>query len=504
MISRSTPPNASDLKDGVVELVLGLVRAQASLPTGPLTALAGLLGLRDGVAVPPLPFHELTTSGVRALASWLESVVRDAASRAAWFGQLANLLGGVASGDRVGFAIGPAQQLVSAAAVTGADGHTRLTPSLSVELAANADAIVRADADLCTIDLGGGSAIASATRAATRARPPRRRRHGAHRRGGAAERPRRIAARRTRARRGAQTRVRARRRRRHDRHARTRDAGSVDARRDRRHGRRDPRQRRRRNPRSAWAERRCRADFARLSSPAGHPEVPTIEVAAFFRDPLGAVPDVAVRRARSRRRHSVDHHDVPRSHCRCGRRGRRGVRHGHDSRSLARGGAGPVDLLTWTDGATLSIGPKSTLAVDTLGQRCTLVEAARAWPRSRLISPRRASFCLKSRRASRCARGRTDATFDTALFALLPTASPSRSDGRRRLASRRVQRADLTIDFDGPLPVPLPSIDENGNVVFSATDWDKVRRSSARWPTRPAPDGWAISPRHSAGASACA
>ena len=473
--------NASDLKDGVVELVLGLVRAQAaSLPAGPLTALAGLLGLRDGVGVPPLPFHELTTSGVRALASWLESVVRDAASRAAWVGQLANLLGGVASGDRVGVAIGPAQLLVGVTAVTGADGHTRLTPSLSVELAANADAIVRADADLCTIDLGGGSAIAlprlalqlmigrragGGTVLIDEAGPPNVRVESL--RAGlaldAARKPVFVLA--------ADgvtigTHV-------HE----TLDLSTPDA--------------------IADAAGVVLADVADaildqlgpsgdavrillgLSSPVGHPEIAAIGVAAFLQDPLGAV--------------AGHWHSVVRDHAAAIPAIITTFRDLVADAAAASGAvagtgtpadpwrvgiAGPVDLLAWTDGTTLSIGPEVTLAVDTLGQRCTRVESrVRVAAVAIDLEARHASFLPDITAGFTLrARGRTDATFETALFALTAdgiafTLRWTPASGFRGAFSA----PNLTIDFgDDPLPVPLPSIDVNGNVVFSAPDWDKV------------------------------
>ena len=150
-----------ELDDAALDLVLGLVRAQAAgLPAGPLTALAGLLGLRDGTAVPALPFEELATSGVHALAVWLEDVVRDTTTRTAWLGELAALVDGTVVGDEVTLTLGIAAVTLGVRAVTGTDGHTRLTPSVGLKVAVGADAVVRADADLCTVDLGAGAAVA--------------------------------------------------------------------------------------------------------------------------------------------------------------------------------------------------------------------------------------------------------------------------------------------------------------------------------------------------------
>ena len=74
--------NADELEHSILNLVLGLVRAQAAaLPPGPLTALAGLIGLRDGIGVPALPFTNFATQGVHALSVWLEGVLQTPGSR---------------------------------------------------------------------------------------------------------------------------------------------------------------------------------------------------------------------------------------------------------------------------------------------------------------------------------------------------------------------------------------------------------------------------------------
>jgi hypothetical protein len=153
--------NADQLESSILDLVLGLVRAQAAaLPTGPLSALAGLIGLRDGVGVPPPPFESFATQGVNALSTWFAQVLNMPASRAAWVGQLATLLGGAVHGDQVSMTIGSAALTLGVGVTTGSDGHTRLTPSVGIVLPVNADVVLRADADLCTIDLGTGSASA--------------------------------------------------------------------------------------------------------------------------------------------------------------------------------------------------------------------------------------------------------------------------------------------------------------------------------------------------------
>ena len=98
------------LESSLLELVLGLVKAQVDAAgAGPLSALAGLVGLRDGSALPPLPVHDVLEHGVTALALWFEDVIRGDATRAVWLAELAGLLGGAVAGDAVELALGPAR-----------------------------------------------------------------------------------------------------------------------------------------------------------------------------------------------------------------------------------------------------------------------------------------------------------------------------------------------------------------------------------------------------------
>ncbi len=148
------------LDDMALELVLGLIEAQAAgLPAGPLTALAGLLGLRDGIGIPELPISDFANIGVSALATWLDQVVSDAAARSAWFSQWADLLGGSATSAGVTLPLGPASITLALDVVTGAAGLSQLTPRLSAKIATGS---LKAElaADLAVIELGSGNAIA--------------------------------------------------------------------------------------------------------------------------------------------------------------------------------------------------------------------------------------------------------------------------------------------------------------------------------------------------------
>jgi large repetitive protein len=151
-----------ELDDVALELVLGLVQAQATgLPPGPLTALAGMLGLKGGGAVPPLPIADFATLGPRALAIWFNQVAGQDSVRAAWFNELATLLGGgaTASASGVSFTLGAATVAIGVRVTAGTGGASVITPTLRASIASGS---IRAEgeAELARIDLGAGTAIA--------------------------------------------------------------------------------------------------------------------------------------------------------------------------------------------------------------------------------------------------------------------------------------------------------------------------------------------------------
>ena len=152
----------SELDDAVLDLVLALVRAQAdsAAPGSAIAAIAGLLGLKNGDAIPDFPIAQLPTQGVHAIAAWLHGVITTTASRDAWIGYLAGLLGGTRVGDSVAFDLGGSADLTIGLRVdTGPTGNARLTPMLGVELG-NAGTRVEGRADLFQIDLVTGAAVA--------------------------------------------------------------------------------------------------------------------------------------------------------------------------------------------------------------------------------------------------------------------------------------------------------------------------------------------------------
>ena len=150
------------LEDAALELVLGLVRAQAAaLPAGPLAALAGLVGLRQGSPVPPLPLAALADEGLPALARWFGGLLGTEDSRNAWLDELASLLlTGPRDGSRVTLALGPLILSIEVPVSPGASGSVKLAPTIALELPAVPGVLLSARAVLCTLDLGNGQAQA--------------------------------------------------------------------------------------------------------------------------------------------------------------------------------------------------------------------------------------------------------------------------------------------------------------------------------------------------------
>jgi large repetitive protein len=151
-----------ELDDAVLDLILSLVKAQAdsAAPTSPIAQIAGLLGLRSSDAIPDFPIMQIPTQGVHAIATWLYGIMTTPASRSDWVGYIAGLVGGTHVGDNVLIHFVSGVDLTVGLRVdTGPTGNARLTPTLGVEFGAT-NARIEARADLVTIDLVTGSAIA--------------------------------------------------------------------------------------------------------------------------------------------------------------------------------------------------------------------------------------------------------------------------------------------------------------------------------------------------------
>ena len=151
--------SAEHLEDTVVELVLGLVQAQAATDTGPLHAVATLLGLTDDL--PPLPVDQLLSRGLPALTDWLDEVLGDPGDLATWLGVIADLLpaGATVTGNAVEVTIGIATCRFRLRTEPGPSGHLRVVPSVDVEVG-DPGAVVQLTADLLRTDLGTGATTA--------------------------------------------------------------------------------------------------------------------------------------------------------------------------------------------------------------------------------------------------------------------------------------------------------------------------------------------------------
>jgi hypothetical protein len=151
-----------ELDDAVLDLVLSLVRSQAdaAAPASTIAAVAGLLGLKSGDDIPDFPIMQLPQQGPHAIAAWLHGVITTTPSRNDWVDYLATLLGGTRVGDAVAFDLGGSADLTLGLRVdTSPSGNARLTPTLGIELG-NASARAEARADLFQIDLVTGAAVA--------------------------------------------------------------------------------------------------------------------------------------------------------------------------------------------------------------------------------------------------------------------------------------------------------------------------------------------------------
>lgn len=158
---RVAADSAEQLDDAVLELVLGLVKAQADKAGAPpaIAALGGLLGLKSGDAVLDFPIAELVAQGPIALAGWVRGIFTGTQSRTDWLAHLASLIGAAPGADRVTLTLGSARVVLGLELATGPSGNPLLTPTLGVELG-NASARVQAQAQLLRIDLASGAAVA--------------------------------------------------------------------------------------------------------------------------------------------------------------------------------------------------------------------------------------------------------------------------------------------------------------------------------------------------------
>lgn len=158
-----------ELGSDVLELILGLVRAQAealdlTVPElRPFAGLTGMLGLRAVPDIPPFPIADLVTRGIDAIVDWFAAVLDDPDARDAWLAQLATLIGATpdAADDAVVFAIGDAELRLGVRIDGAVNGLPALTPWIELGLDTSAArGRVEVGADLFRLDTSTGSVAA--------------------------------------------------------------------------------------------------------------------------------------------------------------------------------------------------------------------------------------------------------------------------------------------------------------------------------------------------------
>ena len=150
------------IADAGIELILGLLQAQIGGAAGvQIRAFARLLGLAEDPDIPDFPIEDVFARGVDALGDWVAEALGDSTRRAAWLQALADLLanGAAPTASGVTLPVGGAQVRIGLVAVPGAGGRPVVTLSLSFGFS-QGGAEVAVAADLVRLDLGTGSATA--------------------------------------------------------------------------------------------------------------------------------------------------------------------------------------------------------------------------------------------------------------------------------------------------------------------------------------------------------
>ena len=153
--------NLAELDNIVLDLVIGLVEAQARQAGGAVRALARLIGISAGTPIPTLPLDQLAQHGLNAIADWAASIFRSAPARDAWLGELRDLLqnGATVNAGRVELPFGIGRVTIGVDVADGGGGFPAITPVLGIEAGAG-QALARLEAKLFRLDLGARTAVA--------------------------------------------------------------------------------------------------------------------------------------------------------------------------------------------------------------------------------------------------------------------------------------------------------------------------------------------------------
>ncbi|WP_299631503.1 DUF6603 domain-containing protein [uncultured Roseobacter sp.] len=150
------------LRDAGLELIIGLLQAKVGTAAGAqIQAFAKLIGLDGDPVIPSLPVEDIFNRGLDAFGDWLAQVLGDAARRAAWLQALADVFGGGATvqGHEVLLTVDSAVVRIGLRAEAGASGKPTLTLTTAFGLR-DGPAEVSLRADLVRVDLGLGTAVA--------------------------------------------------------------------------------------------------------------------------------------------------------------------------------------------------------------------------------------------------------------------------------------------------------------------------------------------------------
>jgi hypothetical protein len=160
--------NVDQLGGEVLELITGLVRAQAAaldLNDSQLRGFAGvtgMLGLRDVAGLPAFPLADLLSDGVGTLVGWIEGVLADNTARDAWLAQVALLLGATPDpdNDAVTIDVGPLDLHLGVHVSAGTGGHPIFTPWVSLTYDVRGGVDLSLTAELFRADTATGSVTA--------------------------------------------------------------------------------------------------------------------------------------------------------------------------------------------------------------------------------------------------------------------------------------------------------------------------------------------------------
>ena len=153
--------NVDQLDDLVLDLVLGLLEAQARQAGGAVQAFARLIGISSGTPIPELPLEQLAQRGAGAIADWAAAVFASTSARNAWLTELAALLqnGASVNADRVELPFGAGRVSLSIDVTDGSGGFPVVTPVLGIETGSG-QVIASIETKLFRLDLGSRNAVA--------------------------------------------------------------------------------------------------------------------------------------------------------------------------------------------------------------------------------------------------------------------------------------------------------------------------------------------------------